>query len=453
MDYSKANPEDIAARAEDYAVSKGYDVPEGFGQELVAACSVYGIDYGLALSICEANGFNMTNGSLMGFESINSPNGEQVSWQEDLHNSVAMLAQLLQNGSESVPVSGEHLKPSSASDSIASQISTIASQLGDSDWARDVYNIYGNEVSPALAEVEGVQTANYPTTEFPDDYLKRLNILMKKQEKLPSLQYDRGNKNKQQTLYKVIAEREGFLDENGKLDENQARALVEARLQEVSEQYEGRAASCMTALTLMEIAADYGYKLAYCGTSSSENPAHMAKGIDPASHSDCCNWVSYLLDQGNPRDLYSLNVKQVRGYSKAERPSDHNQTRIDTLNTQDVSQLRPGDPIVHTVSGDPYKHTMLIQAVVEDPNEPGGGYFIVSEASCKDEGVKLSKLTFKKFANDGYGGYYTGVNADDVYNGTSDAYDAYLYDYSRHDDSNAKKYFKYTYTLPQGTAE
>ena len=454
LDYSNADPEEIAAGIEDYAVNDGYDVPEGFGRELVSACSEYGIDYGLALAVFEANGFDLTNGSIMGFESVNPADGGPVTWQEDLHNSAAMLARLLQNGRGSESVKSENLRPSSASDSIASQIGTIASQLGSPEWGAAVYDIYGNEVSPALAGIEGVQAADGPTQDFPPDYLERLDSLMEKQKSLPALKYDRGNKKQQQTLYKEIAKQEGFLDENGKPDVNKAQALVEARLQEVSEQYEGRAATCMTALTLMEIAADYGYKLAYCGTGGTENPSHLAKGIDPASHSDCCNWVSWNLDKGNPRDMYSLNVKQLRGYSREARPSDHNQTCIDTRNTRDVTQLRPGDPIVHTVDGDQNKHTALIQATVTDPGAPGGGYLIVSEASGHDAGVKLSKITFKQFADDGKGGYYTGVNADDVYNGTSDAYDPYLYDYLNHkDNGTAQKFFKYTYALPKGTAE
>ena len=396
LDFAKASPDDIASAVENYAVSKGYNVPEGFGRELVASCSANNIDYGLALAICEANQFGSCNGSLMGFESLTSPNGEEVTWQEDLHNSVALLAELRQN---SVSPDGEpfaRINGDPAEESVMTQLSVIASQLGDQEWASNVYNIYGTEVSPSLSDIDGVQSG----------YFSRVQKTMDGQKGCKQLK----NGSTPNTLYQKMA-----LDEFGDIDRKyDAQTAVHSRIDQVRERYSGADAACMCALELMDIGADYGVRLKYQETST---PDHLANEIDPGIKSDCCNFVSWLLDQGTEMDINAMNVKGLghQGKNGIKIPNstdlwkaEHGSFKSGTKAYETIyAPMKPGDVVTDKTSD----HAMM--AIYNDPESQT---MILAE-STDDGGVQLREVTYKKAFNKLK---YSFVDATDVYNGTAE---------------------------------
>ena len=398
LDFSNASPDDIASAVEDYAIGKGYNVPEGFGQELVAACSQNNIDYGLALAICEANGFGADGSSIMGLDSITNPDGEDIPWQDELHNSVALLAELRQNSASSDEGPFARLNDDPADETVMTQLSVIASQLGDPNWAASVYNIYGTEVSPALSEINGVQSS----------YLSYVRDIMARQSSKECKQLKNGST--PNTLYQKMA-----IDEFGDIDRKlDARDEVHSRIDKVRERYSGADAACMCGLELMDIGADYGVTLKYQETST---PNHLASGIDPGIKSDCCNFVSWLLDQGTEMDINAMNVKGLghQGKNGIKIPNstdlwkaEHGNFKSGTKAYETIyAPMKPGDVVTDKTSD----HAMM--AIY---NDPVSQTMILAE-STDDGGVQLREVSYKKAFNKLK---YSFVDTTDVYNGTAE---------------------------------
>ncbi|MDO5295841.1 MAG: hypothetical protein Q4F00_04225 [bacterium] len=244
-----------------------------------------------------------------------------------------------------------------------------------------------------------------------EEYFQRLSAVMEKQENCQVL-YNNVKNTKQRNYIKnhtedyISMKKNGyddfydFMAEHDGITKEEAKAYVESRLQEVKEQYEGRAVACMSALTIMEIAADYGVKLPYNDAST---PSHLAKDIDPAVESDCANFVSWALDQAHPDDIYSMNVGQLGlGYSNDD---------INVKNTKDYTSLQAGD--VYTNGS---QHAMMIVY-----NNPEKGIIILAESSDQLNGVQMRELTYEQAQKNRKDGY-TGVNASTVYDGTANCY-------------------------------
>lgn len=181
------------------------------------------------------------------------------------------------------------------------------------------------------------------------------------------------------------------------ISEDEAKAIVADRLEEVQKNYSGAGAACMSALTVMDIAADYGVKLKYGAAST---PSKLAKDIDPCNISDCRNFVSWALDKGFSDDIYSMNVGQLgMGYDE---------NGIHEKRTSDYSTLNAGDIITKNST-----HAMMMVY-----NDPDSKTFIIAESSGHNNGVRLREVSYEKAKELGY----TGVSAETVYDGTADCY-------------------------------
>lgn len=188
-----------------------------------------------------------------------------------------------------------------------------------------------------------------------------------------------------ETLYGVIAKQEGISEED-------AKAMVRERLDEVKQNYSGADAACMSILTLMDLAADYGVKMQYTHAST---PSHMASDIDPAgSGADCCNLVSWAIDQATEKAFPSMNVGQLGLAYKGGLQLPHN---------SDYASWNPGDIVTNGS-----EHAMMLVS-----NDPASGKIIIAEGSSKDNGIRLRELTYEQARKLGY----TGVDTSSVYDG------------------------------------
>lgn len=185
-----------------------------------------------------------------------------------------------------------------------------------------------------------------------------------------------------------------------------AQDYVKARLQEVKDQYEGRAAACMSALVIQEIAAEFGVKLPYAAASTKN---HVASDIDPCDRADCSNFVTWALNQAYPDNLFAMNVGQL---------GQHNHMKI-TDKGKDWGVI--SDPITDDYASLPAgsictngsKHAMLIMY-----NNPEKGIIVLAEASSHSNGIQLREVTYDEAMEKGY----TGINPESIYDGTSDSY-------------------------------
>ena len=367
LDFSGCSPAAVASAVEQYAASKGYDVPEGFGAELVKVCDKNNIDYGMALAACEANGFGSDGKGLMGFGAADSAGETEGAnpdaWKSELGDGVAKLADLREKGG------------AKADDPVKYQLDKIASQSGDTEWAKNVYGKYSEGVSPELAKIDGVKS----------DYLSYIEGVMGRCNACKGHVLDG-----KETLYDVIMKKDGCT-----LDE--AKAKVRARIDGVLERYAGADAACMSGLTMIDIASEYGVRLNY---GAAKTPSHLAKDIDPAVVSDCRNFVSWCLDHGHEDYLYSMNVGQLGlGYSE---------NGVHDRHTSNYADMKPGDIMTKGAV-----HAMMPVYV-----DPVSKTIILVESSGDKTGVQVRQLSFKKAAELGY----TFVSGDSIYNGSADSY-------------------------------
>ncbi len=369
LNFEGASPEAVASAIEDYAAAKGYEVPEGFGAELVKVCDKNGIDYGMALAACEANGFGKDGGGLMGFNGTDAAkDGGQAgevdkdAWKNELSDGVAKLAALRKQGG------------ASENDPVKYQLEAIASKSGDSEWAKSVYGKYSEGISPELAKVDGVKT----------DYLAYIEDVMNRSNNCKKVLDGK------ETLYDVIMKQDGC-----SLDE--AKAKVRERLEGVLDRYSGADAACMSGLTMIDIAAEYGVRLNY---GAAKTPSHLAKDIDPAVISDCRNFVSWCLDKGHEDYLYSMNVGQLGlGYSE---------NGVHDKHSSDYANMNAGDIMTKGA-----QHAMM-----PIYNDPSSQTIILMESSGDSIGVRIRKLSYAKARELGY----TFVSGQSIYNGTADSY-------------------------------
>ncbi len=269
---------------------------------------------------------------------------------------------------------------------------------GETDFAAETESVNAEMMS--VGEISGDEYLQSP------EYFQRLTGLIERQKDCRVL-------GQGQDLYDIIA----AADENIHSKE-EAKAYVDSRLQEVKEQCTGREASCMSMLTIQEIAADYGVKLPY-GHPPVEGG--LAKNIDPCVLSDCCLISSWAFNQGSDKEMYWMNVKQLRGYDTDPTNYKNKEVRIDTLYTNDYSELQAGDSLTNGT-----KHAMFIlfddaEAEVPDPKHPGQTYkgvIIVAEAADEEFGVRLRQLSYDEAKSRGY----TGVDSSSVYDGTAACY-------------------------------
>lgn len=335
VDFSDCSQAEVASGIEGYAKANGYDFPSGFGEEFVRQCDEKGVDYGLALAICQNSGFGKNGEGLFG---LGDKSGKEADWKSELSDGLAQLASLRDSGG------------SSSKKTVYDQLSAIGSSLHNSSFSDSVYKNYTEGVSPSmLADVKGATT----------DY-----------DRLVSGIEAAGKRGKQGNLYKTMAKKDGITVE-------EAKAQVQARLDAVKEKYgSGRDTAVLSGLTLMNMAAQYGIKLTY-GASPAKG---LAAGIDPAETSDCRNWVSWGVDQGNDGDVPSWNVGQLLlGYKGGPE-------NVVRHGVGDYSQLMPGDAI-----GRGSDHVAMVIA-----NDPQARTITVSEASGHGTGVNLRTMSYKR---------------------------------------------------------
>ncbi len=186
----------------------------------------------------------------------------------------------------------------------------------------------------------------------------------------------------------------------------EAQDYVKGRLQEVKDKFEGRAAACMSALVIQEIAAEFGVKLPYAAASTKN---HVAGDIDPCNRADCSNFVSWALNQAYPDNLFAMNVGQLGGFHHMKiTDKGKDWGIISEARTDDYASLPAGS--ICTKGKD---HAMLIMY-----NNPDEGVIILAEASSHSNGIQLREVTYAEAKEKGY----TGINPESIYDGTSDSY-------------------------------
>ncbi len=232
-------------------------------------------------------------------------------------------------------------------------------------------NAVNTETAALLNQVAGKKLSEA-------EYLAYIKDIMERQKSCSPLKG-------KETLYGIIAKKEGISEED-------AKAMVQERLDEVKQNYSGADVACMSILTLMDLAADYGVKMQYTHAST---PSHMASDIDPAnSGADCCNLVSWAIDQATEKAFPSMNVGQLGLAYKGGIQLPHN---------SDYSSWQPGDIVTNHS-----QHAMMMVS-----NDPASGTIIIAEASSKDNGIQLRELTYEQARKLGY----TGVDTSSVYDG------------------------------------
>lgn len=173
-----------------------------------------------------------------------------------------------------------------------------------------------------------------------------------------------------------------------------SEAEVRAILTNIQNNYSGREAAVNSALAMLSIAADQGFKLDY--EHKATNPyvpyvptAQVASGVD------CNPFASWVVDKGTPGGFQWRPVESFKSVGTS-------------INYEDA---QPGD--IFVVKNDVAGHVgVIIQ------NNPEDGTFICAEASGQNVGIILQTRSYSSMKKTGY----SVKDMTNVYNGTESTY-------------------------------
>lgn len=352
-----------------------------------------------ALSVLEKGQINLDTQQDLGFARLNASMANipdslrsgaseamqaavQKAEEEGTDANAAAVAALAKYASENLENADLSAEEKAAVQEISGNAASYAQAIDNTKNGVDILKDAGYEVDDANANAVNTETAallnQVASKKLSEaEYLAYIKDIMERQKNCRPLQG-------KETLYGIIAQKDG-------ISEAEAKAIVDARLDEVKQNYSGADVACMSALTLMDLAADYGVKMKY---DHARTPSHMASDIDPANGADCCNLVSWAIDQATDKAFPSMNVGQLGLAYKGGVQLPHN---------SDYSSWQPGDIVTNHS-----QHAMMMVY-----NDPASGTIIIAEASSRDNGIQLRELTYEKARQLGY----TGVDTSSVYEG------------------------------------
>ena len=192
----------------------------------------------------------------------------------------------------------------------------------------------------------------------------------------------------------MLSEYYNQIDSNGNVIEGSGMEYIVSVIEDVQKKYTGREAAVNSALAVLKLAADKGYKIDYeaHGTSSREpyvSTETLLEGID------CNPFTSWVVDKGTPG---GFQWRPVPNFESVGETMD------------DWTKAQPGDVFVYSEgNGTAYGH---VGVIIE--NDPENKVFITAEAKGKEAGIVLTTRDYDSLAR----GNYKVQDMTNVYNGT-----------------------------------